>query len=255
MQAKKSLGQNFLIDDFYINSIVNAINVFSNDLIIEIGPGRGALTRKLKEKESNLIAYEIDNDMRKILDKYSDSKTKIVYQDFLKSNFDEIKSTYKNIYIIGNLPYYITTPILEHIIKNKINPKEMIIMVQKEVANRFLASPCSKEYGYFTLFLKYYFDIEKVIDVPPSAFNPIPKVESTVLKFKNRNQKPEINEEKYFDFLKDCFKQKRKTLKNNLSNYDFDKINIILQKNNISPTVRAEEIPENIFIEIAKSLE
>lgn len=255
MQAKKSLGQNFLINDFYINSIVNAINVFSNDLIIEIGPGRGALTKKLKEKKCNLIAYEIDNDMRKVLDKYNDSNTKIIFQDFLKSNFEEIKNQYENIYIIGNLPYYITTPIIEHIIKSGINPKEMIIMVQKEVANRFLASPCSKDYGYFTLYLKYYFDIEKVIDVPATAFNPIPKVESTVLKFKNRNIKPSINEEKYFDFLKECFKQKRKTLKNNLSNYNFDLINNILLKNNIPSNARAEEIPEKIFIEIAKSLE
>lgn len=254
MKAKKRFGQNFLIDECYINRIIDAINVFSDDLIIEIGPGRGALTNRLKQKESNLIAFEIDQDLKSILSKLEDDKTKIIYQDFLTTDIKSITEKFNNIYIVGNLPYYITTPILEHIIEENINPKEIIIMVQKEVADRFLAEPHTKDYGYFTLYLKYFFDIERIVDVPNTAFNPIPKVESTVLKLKTRINKPDVDIKKYQELLKLSFKQKRKQLKNNLNNYDFSIIKDILTKYGISENARAEELSEEVFIEICQKL-
>ena len=251
MKAKKRFGQNFLIDNTYINRIIDSINVFSNDLIIEIGPGQGALTKRLKTKDCELIAYEIDEELKPILDSLIDASTHIYYQDFLTV---QNIATSKEIVIVGNLPYYITTPILEHIIKLNLNPKEVIIMVQKEVADRFLAREHTKEYGYFTLWLKYFFEMERICDVPPKAFNPAPKVMSTVLKLKRRENKPQIDINKYQQLLKDSFKQKRKKLKNNLTNYDWSKIKEILTLNNLSEDVRAEELKEEIFIEIVNKL-
>ena len=255
MKAKKSLGQNFLIDNNIIEKIIGEITSDSNDLIVEIGSGRGALTKKLKEKGSFLIAYEVDRDLEDILSGFVDNKTKIIWQDFLKSDIKEaIKNiNYNNLFIVGNLPYYITTPIIEHIIDSNINFEKLVIMVQKEVADRFLANPKTKDYGYISVLLQYYFDIKRVCNVSKYSFNPVPKVESTVLSFTEK-VRADIDIEKYKEFLKLAFRQKRKTLKNNLSNYDWEKVKLVLDKYNLSESVRAEEINGDIFIELFKAL-
>ena len=252
MKAKKSLGQNFLIDKNVISKIVTEISACNDDLIVEIGPGRGALTKELKKYNSNILCYELDRDLKNILQELEDDKTKIVWQDFLKSNIkDDIKDIkYNKLFIVGNLPYYITTPIIEHIMDSNINFEKLVIMVQKEVADRFLASPHSKEYGYITVVLNYYFDISKVTDVSKYAFKPVPKVESTVLRLIPKSNKEELDFDKYKNFLKTCFKQKRKTLKNNLSGYNWNNIKEILDKHNLNENVRAEEISGDILIEI-----
>ncbi len=133
MKAKKSLGQNFLIDNNVINKIIDEVSACEDDLIIEIGPGRGALTSKLKNKGCNVIAYELDRDLSNILSKLEDEKLHVIYGDFLKSNInDDIKNIkYNNLYLIGNLPYYITTPIIEHIIDEKLEFSKFTIMIQK----------------------------------------------------------------------------------------------------------------------------
>ena len=254
MKAKKSLGQNFLIDKNIISKIVTEVLAYNDDLIIEIGPGRGALTKELKKYNANLICYEVDRDLSNILSKLEDDKTKIIWQDFLKSNIKEdIKDiNYNKLFIVGNLPYYITTPIIEHIIDSDINFDKLVIMVQKEVAARFLAKPHTKEYGYITVVLNYYFDIGRVTDVSKYAFNPVPKVESTVLRLIPKSNKENIDFVKYKEFLKVCFSQKRKTLKNNLKSYNFQSIKEILDKHNLSESIRAEEISGEILIEIFK---
>lgn len=254
MKAKKSLGQNFLIDKNIIKKIIDEVDSNESDLIIEIGPGRGALTSELKQKRSSIIAYELDTDLKPLLSNLEDDKVKIIYKDFLASNIKEdIKDIkYNNLYLIGNLPYYITTPIIEHVINEQIDFKKFTIMVQKEVADRFLAKPKSKEYSYITLVLKYYFEAYKVTDVSKYAFNPVPKVESSVISFTKRENKPEIEEKEYFEFLKNAFKQKRKTLKNNLNNYDWSTIKNVLDKYDLKESVRAEELDEDILIEIYK---
>jgi 16S rRNA (adenine1518-N6/adenine1519-N6)-dimethyltransferase len=256
MKAKKSLGQNFLIDQNIINKIINSINVEKEDLIIEIGPGRGALTKLLKTKSANIICYEIDQDLRVYLNALEDNKTKIIYKDFLNANVeDDIKSIkYNNLFVVGNLPYYITTPIIKKIIESNIDAKEMYFMVQEEVANRWTSKPNSKEYGSITLYLNYYFNISKLFKVSKRAFNPIPKVESAIIKFEKRIDKPKVNEEVYFKLVDDCFKMKRKTLKNNLGSDRYNKIEPILIKNGLTPNVRAEELSEDIFVEIANYL-
>ena len=256
MKAKKSLGQNFLVDGNIIKKIIDEVDASDKDLIIEIGPGKGALTKLLKEKKAYLIAYEIDKDLIIELKKLEDFKTKIINQDFLTSDINEdIKDyNYDKLYIIGNLPYYVTTPIIEHIIKQDLIINKITIMVQKEVADRFMAKPKTKEYGYFTLFLRYFFEIQKVCDVKPTSFIPSPKVNSSVINLIPRKIKPILDIDNYSLFLKQAFQQKRKTLKNNLKQYNWNNINEILQKYNLNDNARAEELSEELLIEIFKSI-
>lgn len=242
-----------MIDNKIINNIVNEISASSSDLIIEIGPGKGALTSKLKEKGCFVIAYELDTDLKPILNKLENEKLQVIYGDFLKSKiYEDIKNIkYDDLYIVGNLPYYITTPIIEHIIEEKLKFKRFTIMVQKEVADRFMALPGSRDYGYITLVLKYYFDVSKVCDVSKFSFNPVPKVESTVVSFEPRKDIPNLDERGYFKFLKCVFRQKRKNIRNNLNGYyDLQKVASILNKYNLDLKVRAEELSEGILIDI-----
>ncbi len=254
---KKSLGQNFLKDETILNNIVNAVDLKENDLVIEIGPGQGALTKKIQDKKVNLICYEIDERTKPYLEKIKESKTNIIYEDILQVDITEDIQTYKyeNLYVIANLPYYITTPIIKKIIDSNLNVEAMLLMVQKEVAERFCAKPCSKNYGSLTIYLNYFYEIEKIFDVPRASFNPVPNVDSAVVKFQRREHKFNVlNEDKFFDLVKDAFRQKRKNLKNNLGNYDLNKIGDILSNYNLSLTNRAEEIPIEVFIAIANKL-
>ncbi len=256
IKAKKSLGQNFLNDQNILKKIADSIPTTENDLIIEIGPGKGALTKYLKLKNSYLICFEIDKRMQDLLVKLEDTKTEIIFEDFMKANIEEkIKDySFDNLYIIANIPYYITTPIIKKALTiNKL--ESMTLLVQKEVAGRFSAKPGSKAYGSITVYLNYYFNIEYLFDVKNTCFTPKPKVDSAVIKFTKRtNNKKVKNEELLFKLINDSFKLKRKTLKNNLKTYNWSKINEILEKNNFKENVRAEEISLDIFIDIANNL-
>ena len=256
MKAKKSLGQNFLINQNIIKKISNTIKPNQNDLIIEIGPGMGALTTHLQDYNCNMLCYEIDSYMDLYLKKIVNEKTKVIYKDVLKSDIkNDIKDIeYKNLYIIGNLPYYITTPIIKYLIKGDLNSRVMVFMIQEEVANRFSANPNNKEYGSITLYLKYYFNIKKLFKVSKYSFNPIPKVESMVISLEDRKDKPNVDKEKYFKLIDDSFKMKRKTLKNNLKHYDWDTIKKVLEKHNLNENTRAEQLSEEIFIDICNNL-
>lgn len=256
IKAKKSLGQNFLQDEEVLKKIANSITTKKNDLIIEIGPGTGALTKYLKEKNSFLICYELDERLKSFLKKYEDDKTKIIFQDFLASDIKEDSKVfnYDNIYIIANIPYYITTPIIKHII-DLDNIKSMTLLVQKEVAERLSAKPKSKSYGSLTVYLNYYFHINYLFTVSKDAFIPAPKVESAVINYKRKEIKPKVKNEKvFFKLIEDSFKMKRKTLKNNLKAYNWNKIKTILEKNNLNENIRAEELDLEIFIEISNIL-
>ncbi len=254
--AKKSLGQNFLQDENILKKIADSINTLEDDLIIEIGPGKGALTKYLKAKNSYLLCYEIDTRMKDILNSYEDKKTNIIYKDFLKTNIiEDIKNIpYNNIYIIANIPYYITTPIIKHVI-NLSNLKSMTLLVQKEVAKRFTAKPGTKDYNSLTIYLNYYFDIKYLFEVKNTCFRPIPKVDSATVNF-TKKEKNFIckNPDLFFKIVEDAFKMKRKTLKNNLKSYNWNKITSILANHNLPDTVRAEQIPIELFIEIANNI-
>lgn len=256
LKAKKSLGQNFLKDENILNQIANSIDT-KNDLIIEIGPGMGALTKKLVCKNSYVLAYELDERTKPYLLPLENEKTKIIYKDFLKANLKEdignIK--YNRLYIIANIPYYITTPIIEHIINSRITVDSMVLLVQREVAERFSAKPKTKEYGSLTVYLNYYFEVEKLFDVKNICFIPAPKVDSAVVKFIKKKNDYDIDSDAFLKFIRECFGMKRKTLKNNLKNFNFDKISNILEKNGYTKNSRAEEIDLQTFIEIYKNLD
>ncbi len=243
--AKKSLGQNFLKDEEILKRISNTISVTKEDVILEIGPGKGALTKYLLEKNCHYFAYEIDTRMEPILSKLTSN---VKYEDFLLSDLvnDFSLLTYQNFYVVANIPYYITTPIIEHLVSSGISISSMILLVQKEVADRFSAKPCTKDYGYFTVFLNYYFEVETQFLVNRTCFDPVPKVDSAVVKFIRKETK-KLDEKKFFEFLKCCFSNKRKTLHNNLKQYDWNVIFPVLEKYHYSSMVRAEELPLEVF--------
>lgn len=258
-EYKKSLGQNFLQDQNIINKIASSLAPSKNDLIIEIGPGAGALTKELVKKECDVICFEIDKRLKSALNKLEsdNNNLKVIFEDFLKVNIKAYidAKKYNNLYFVGNLPYYITTAIINKIIK-ECTPYEIVIMVQKEVADRFNANPGSREYGSLSVFLKYNFEIEKVCDVNKKCFEPIPKVDSAVIKFKTTSKYKEKvkNEDKFYRIIKDSFKHKRKNLRNNLMNYDLSKIEEILKKYNKELTSRAESLTIEEFIDISNNI-
>lgn len=254
-EFKKRYGQNFLQNEFIANKIVDSINPSKDDLIIEIGPGAGAITKKLKKYNSYLIAYEIDEDTKKYLLPLEDVKTKIIYKDFLETDLkQEISSIkYDNIFIIGNLPYYITTPIIEKVIDSQIMPESLTIMVQKEVGERFMAKPHTKEYGYMTVLLNYWYNIEKITDVNKTEFYPMPKVDSMVIKL-SKKETEKIDYKKFKSILMSSFQFKRKTIYNNLKTYNKEKLECILQKHNATLSSRAEELDLETFIDLSKNL-
>lgn len=256
---KKKFGQNFIIDENIINNIINKAEIDENTLVIEIGPGAGSLTTKLALKAKSVLCYEIDTKLKDILEENLKdyNNVDIIFEDFLNVdiNKDLEKYNYDKLYVVANLPYYITTPIIIKLIEDKINVDKIVVMVQKEVGDRFKARPGSKDYGSLSIFLNYYFDIKKVLDVSRNVFIPKPNVDSIVVEFTKKNNKLELrNEELFFKLIKDSFTQKRKTLRNNLKDYDLNKIELILKKYNMDLSVRAEAISIEIFVEIANSL-
>ena len=255
---KKKFGQNFIVDENIIDSILTKSNVDKDTLVIEIGPGAGSLTYKLGKYARNVVCYEIDTTLQPILEQTLQSldNIQVIYQDFLKADVlkDIQKYEYQNLFVVANLPYYITTPILVKIIEEQIPVDKMVVMVQKEVGDRFKATPGNKEYGSLSVYLNYYFDIHKLLDVSRNVFLPKPNVDSIVLSFDKKVRlslnKPEV----FFQLVRDSFKQKRKTLKNNLKGYPLEKIEEILKKYQMDLSVRAEQLSVEIFVEIANHI-
>ena len=254
---KKKFGQNFIVDKNIIHSIISKSNIDKDTLVIEIGPGAGSLTTELDEVAGHIIAYEIDKTLKPILETKNLKNTTIIYEDFLKRNvLEDIKKyNYQKIYVVANLPYYITTPIIIKLIEDKLNIDKIVVMVQKEVGDRFKAKPNTKEYNSLSIFLNYYYTVEKLLDVSKNVFIPKPNVDSIVISLTKKEDKIKVNNEKlFFKLVRDSFKQKRKTLKNNLKEYNLEKIEAVLKKHNIDLTVRAETLPIEIFAEIANNL-
>ena len=226
IKANKKLGQNFLTDDNVINNTIGAAELSKNSLVIEIGPGLGTLTTKLLEQAGKVIAVELDERMVKILnDRFSlyDNFT-LINDDILKVNLKEIISEnlkeFSEVKIVANLPYYITTPIIMKLLEERLNIDSIIVMVQKEVADRITAEPGDKLSGAITYSVNYYAEPEKIQFVDKSSFIPAPEVDSEVIRLKIRKEPPvELeDEELFFKIIKASFMQRRKTLKNGLSN-------------------------------------
>lgn len=256
---KKKFGQNFIADENIINKIVHNSQIDKDTLVIEIGPGAGSLTYYLAKYAKEVLCYEIDTDVKDILENNLKeyNNINIIYNDFLHVNVknDLANYEYKKLYIISNLPYYITTPIILKIIKDEINVDKMVFMVQKEVGDRFKAKPGTKDYSSLSVYLDYYFDVKKIMDVSRNVFIPVPKVDSIVVEFKRKSDRLCVeNRDLFFALVRDSFKFKRKNLKNNLKSYDLDIIDKVLHKNGYNLGSRAEQIPIDVFVEIANSL-
>lgn len=255
---KKKYGQNFLKDDNILNKIIKVSNLKDDSLIIEIGPGNGSLTSKLLETANNVLAYEIDKELEYILlNKFENyNNFNLIMDDFLNRNIsvDIKKFKYSNLYVIANLPYYITTPIITKII-SEIDVDKMVIMVQNEVGDRLSASVGCKDYSSLTVFLNYYFDIKKEFIVDKNCFIPSPNVDSCIVSLTKKEKKLYVKDVNLFEkFIRDSFQFKRKNLRNNLKEYNLETIEKILNKYNKDLTSRAESLSLEIFIDIVNNL-
>ena len=251
IQANKSLGQNFLIDDCVIEKIIESSNIEKEDLIIEIGPGLGVLTERLLKKSNNVVVIELDKKMIEILQNRFclNRNLEIINNDVLKVDLEKLiknkkeQTNINKVKIVANLPYYISTPIIMKLLENRLEISEIIVMVQKEVAQRLGAETGTREAGAITYAVEYYAQATPIIDVPKESFIPSPKVESQVIKLEVRqNPKIEVEDEKLlFNIIQKSFMQRRKTLSNALINN-----RILDSKEEVEKMFKTLEIPSNV---------
>ena len=268
IRANKNLGQNFLINEDVVNKIVDCSQIKKEDLVIEIGPGLGTLTKCLLEKAGKVICIELDTKMLQILeDRFSlYDNFELINNDVLKVDLKSIIKTEKeskkinNVKIVANLPYYITTPIIMKLLEEKLELESITVMIQKEVADRLIAIPGQKDTGAITYSVYYYASSEGILEVPNSSFIPEPEVTSKVIKLNIRKEpivKPK-DIEKMFKIIKYAFTQKRKTLLNSLTNnkvFDSKQQGLeVLKSLNINENARPEELTIEQFKMIADSL-
>jgi len=272
IRLTKSLGQNFLIDNNIIKKIVDSAGISSSDLVIEVGAGIGNMTSEIASRAGKVIAIEIDRHLIGALTENLKSfdNVKIINNDILKLNIDKDILSLKNpvsesdefvperIKVVANLPYYVTTPIIMKFLEEATDINMLVLMVQKEVADRMVAQPGGKDYGVLSVAVQYYAKPEKIFDVSPGCFVPPPDVHSTVVRL-NINKEPLVkvnNKEMFFKTVKAAFGQRRKTLVNALSNsgyfnFDKEKIKLILNNLGISENLRGEALSITQFAELS----
>ena len=243
----KSLGQNFLIDQNILDNIVDGANVSEGDCIIEVGPGIGSLTQNIAERADSVLAVEIDKTLIPILKETLGAypNVEVINEDVLKLDLHKLieeKFPGRNVKVIANLPYYVTTPIIMKFLEEKVPVKSLTIMIQKEVADRMQAGPGIKDYGALSIAVQYYSNPKILLKVPPSVFIPQPKVESTVIRLDILDT-PKVSVERedlFFSLVKDAFGKRRKTLLNALSTGDLK-----LEKSLLREVLAASNIDEN----------
>ena len=251
LQPKKSLGQNFLRDENVLQKIIQAANLKTDDLVLEIGPGEGALTEELAKKSGQVVAVEIDKNLSDNLQKkFHDKKNiKIINADILKTNLSELFSAYKiqpiNYKLVANIPYYITSMIIRFFLENKFPPQEMILMVQKEVAERIVSGP--GQMSLLSVSVQYYAQPELIFYVDKKSFYPMPEVDSAVIKVARIKKQEESQDKRkeFFQIVRAGFSAKRKTLANNLSNslhIPKEEAEGKIKKAGLKPTCRAQEL-------------
>ncbi len=268
LHAKKRFGQNFLVDRNIAEKIVNSADI--NDCtVVEIGPGIGALTRELAGRAKNVIALEIDNEIIPLLkENLSDfNNVEIIHGDAVKEDFDKLvekklglNELKKGYYVVANLPYYVTTPIIMHLFENEYNIKSLVIMIQKEVAERIAAKPGNKSYGSLSVAVQFFAKPKLVLKVSPNVFVPKPEVESAVIKLDKHIKYPVqiSNKDFFFSIFRYAFGKRRKTIVNALSNspLKLDKKLIIraCEKVSLSSAVRAEELTITKFAQLSEAI-
>lgn len=269
IRLHKSLGQNFLIEPKFIEKIVDAADVHHNQVVVEIGPGIGGLTQALAEKAGLVIAVEIDRNLISVLKVMFSLKenVRVLYGDAVKVDFDQIVKDqvdeklllpYK---VIANLPYYITTPIIMRLLEEGFKFSSLVLMVQKEVAQRMLAVPGTKDYGALSIGVQYYCQPSMITVVPPTVFYPQPEVESAIIKLERRDQPAvKVTDQKvFFSLVKAAFGQRRKTLLNALANSGFplnkEQWLKLLKATPIEPQRRGETLSLEEFALLANNLD
>lgn len=269
IKANKSLGQNFLIKEEVVEKIVQSSKITKDDLVIEIGPGLGTLTKELLEKAGKVICIELDKKMLQILeDRFSLYENfEVLNQDVLKVDLknliqeDRKKSGRKTVKVVANLPYYITTPIIMKLLEEELPLDSITVMIQKEVANRLIAVPGEKETGAITYSVYYYAEAEGILEVPNDSFLPEPEVTSKVIKLNIRKEPPVkvTNKQKMFQIIKCAFMQRRKTLLNALVNTKIfnnkEQGIIILSQLGLDHNVRPEKLKIKDFEAICEALD
>ncbi len=266
IRARKKYGQNFLIDASVLRSCADATGAGENDVILEIGPGIGSLTQFLCVRAKKVIAVEIDEDLLPVLaDTLADfTNAEVIHGDILKTDIREIavrENDGRDLVVAANLPYYITTPILMHLIESKAPISDIVLMMQSEVADRILAKEGTPEYGALSLAVQYYAKVDRVREVMPSSFFPSPNVTSTVLHLE-RYRKPPVavkDETLLFRLIRAAFNQRRKTLANAVANFDQlsysrEDVQTALVKIDSSPDIRGEKLSLLQFAALADAL-
>jgi 16S rRNA (adenine1518-N6/adenine1519-N6)-dimethyltransferase len=264
MAAKPKLGQNFLRDTQAIQRIVAALGDLSTRAVVEIGPGKGAITERLASQAKSLIAIELDRELawnlqERFLSEKGFPSVSVTRQDVLQFDFAAAaKEAGQPLLVVGNLPYYITSPILLHLAAQAHSLDRAVLMVQREVADRVTARPGTREYGLLSVTLQLYGGTEPLFTLPPEAFTPPPEVYSTVFRwnFAPRFAELGVEEAPFISFLKQCFAQKRKTLANNLraTGLAADRVAAAYNLTQIPAQVRAEAVPVEQFADLWRAL-
>ena len=266
-KAKKKYGQNFLNDSSLSDKIIEVAKINNETETLEIGPGMGFLTEKLIENSKFLTAFEIDNDLIPFLNKKfaKNENFRLIHQDFMEADLTEFfenqkNENRKNVKVVANIPYYITSPIINKLLEHRENIDEIYLMVQKEVAERIASDPHSRNMSLLTHAVQFYAETEYLFTVPKEKFNPVPKVDSAFLGIKilkDKRYESQISEEKYFKYLREAFSNKRKSIANNLVKLGFSKdiVGNALEKAGKTKLARTEEFSVQEFIDFIKILE
>ena len=256
---KKKFGQNFLKDEKIIERIATCADIKEKSLVIEVGPGKGVLTKYLAKYADHVLCYEIDLELKDYLDQIvvNNTNVEVEYCDFLQS--DLLKKleqySYEYLYFVSNVPYYITTPIIMKLMNLSLSFTNIVMMVQKEVGERFSSLPGCREYGSISVYLNYFYQVEKVFDVGREYFTPVPNVDSVVVSFIPRKERLFVKDQAFFfRIVRDSFQFKRKTLRNNLKDYDLNLVSLVLSKFGYDLTVRAENLSVEVFVELSNAL-
>ena len=254
LYAKKNYGQNFLVESQIVDKIARNALPNKDTVVIEIGPGIGALTQFLARYAKKVIAFEIDERLIPVLANTlsEEDNVEIIQEDFLDIDVRKFVEPYGEVVVAANLPYYITTPILFKIFESNANIKQITVMMQKEVAERFGAEVNSKDYNALSVITQYNYEVKIIMKISKHVFNPKPNVDSAVVQFTYQPSNLVKDEQAFFKMVKACFKQRRKTILNNYSEYlnDKEKAKKNLDKADIVYTARAESLPQLAFVRL-----
>ena len=256
---KKSLGQNFLIDKNFADKIVESADI-ENQNVLEIGPGIGTITYEMAKTAKKVVAIEIDQSLIPILDQNLEEfdNAKVINEDILKvdlKNLVEEEFNGESFKVVSNLPYYITTPIIEKLITTGLPCKDMTIMVQKEVAERMVAGEKDKEYSSLSVFIKFYTDAKVIVNLPKSVFMPQPKIDSTILNLKLRIYDENVDQETLFKLVRAGFNKRRKTILNSMSDVvDKEDLKVAFEKTGLKANLRAENLSIDDYIKLANQI-